>query len=318
MKQLLLFIVLFLGLKANAQYYPFPTSGAFWIESHGGIMPHVGGPDTWDVCTGPIYPGPDTTINSTVYHTLYRHAVCNWFTIPTMSSSGSYPEATLLYLIWRQDIAQKKVYYFGYGVETLLYDFGNMSVGQPLPQTINNPGYPDVVVTAYDSIQLVNGEYRERWILGYNYMGTLQDSGFAWIVEGIGASMGIVKEIYTPFENEDHLDCFYMSGQSQFFFTNEVNDCLINLNVAEEKTSEFSLFPNPVNDLAQIKLPENENWKSLQIMDIQGRMMFSQNTLTPGPDHLVTLDVSAYPEGIYVVMLTSETGSKSISRMIKA
>jgi hypothetical protein len=318
MKHFLLFLVLFLGLKGYSQYYPFPTSGAVWIDSHGGIMPHVGGPDTWDVCTGPIYPGPDTVINSTTYHTLYRHAVCDWFTIPTMSPFGSYPESTLLYLIWRQDIAQKKVYYFGYGVEVLLYDFGNMAVGQPVPQTINNVNYPDLVVVAYDSLQLVNGEYRERWILGYNYSGTISDSGFAWILEGIGSSMGIVKEIVTPFENEDHLDCFYMNNQSQFFFTTEVNECLINMNVSENETHEFTLFPNPAHEVVQIHLPENENWKSMQIMDIQGKKVFSQQSLSYGPDRFVNLNISAFPEGIYVVILHSESGTRSISRMIKA
>ena len=64
----------------------------------------------------------------------------------------------------------------------------------------------------------------------------------------------------------------------------------------------LSLFPNPVEDLLNIKLPNQTSPVSLQLVDVNGQVVYERNTVKG--DEL-NIDVSGYKSGVYVLVLRS-------------
>ena len=67
----------------------------------------------------------------------------------------------------------------------------------------------------------------------------------------------------------------------------------------------LSVFPNPAGDLLNIKLPNQNGSFSLQLTDVNGQVVYEQEAVTS--DEL-SIDVSGYKSGVYVLVLSS--GSK--------
>ena len=92
------------------------------------------------------------------------------------------------------------------------------------------------------------------------------------------------------------------------------NDNQISLNPVS-----LSVFPNPASSVVNVSFvgPLNEEI-SLDIYDLNGRKINSiiDNEISNGKFYNITLDVSTYPLGTYLVVMTSNTANK-VSKFIK-
>ena len=92
------------------------------------------------------------------------------------------------------------------------------------------------------------------------------------------------------------------------------NDNQISLNPVS-----LSVFPNPASSVVNVSFvgPLNEEI-SLDIYDLNGRKINSiiDNEISNGKFYNITLDVSTYPLGTYLVVMTSNTTNK-VSKFIK-
>ncbi len=79
---------------------------------------------------------------------------------------------------------------------------------------------------------------------------------------------------------------------------------------ASELTSAITLSPNPTLNIFNIHLPPLSELKSVNIFDAQGRVVFTQDN---GNTHI---DMSPYSQGIYVVVLETNTG-RVLKKMVK-
>lgn len=76
------------------------------------------------------------------------------------------------------------------------------------------------------------------------------------------------------------------------------------------EASQFSVYPNPSNNVWNIKGQENIN--EVQVHDVLGKRVMS---LTPRSSE-ISIDASALPKGLYFAKLTTDLGSNSI-KLIK-
>lgn len=297
-------LALLILISANAQKnFAFPSDNPFWTENHGWLSP-VGAYYYYYNCTKPVYYKSDTIINSLTYNRLYSYGLCTVEnTTPPPSYFNSYLDSEMLFAIIRQDTINKKVYLWDQNKDTLLYDFQNLNVGQYYPQTYNNnpPNIDDtVVVVSMDSI-LLNYLYYTKWNLGIRRFGTIVDSSFVSIIEGVGSTFGILSTLYPPFENNDQLLCF--SINNIVIYPDSTYDCDKALNVVEQINEQnILIYPNPASDRLIIDTRQNNIDLNLTLYNINGQEIMQKQI-----KNIVTdLDISSLKKGIYFVRLIND------------
>ncbi|MDP6908052.1 MAG: T9SS type A sorting domain-containing protein [Flavobacteriales bacterium] len=73
----------------------------------------------------------------------------------------------------------------------------------------------------------------------------------------------------------------------------------------------FSVYPNPATDIVTIKMKNPSTSHSITVTDILGREMLHEQPSTP-----YNMDVSNWPNGIYLLSILSEEGYRSTERII--
>jgi hypothetical protein len=296
------FLCLCFSVALTQSYKPFPEGNAFWIEQHGRLQTGPCGFE-YQNCTDPVYFGNDIVINSVIYHTLMYRQVCSI----TWVNGSPPPPPPCEYITYynvpptgfahiRQDSVAKKVYMYDWSnnQDTLLYDF-NLSVGNPLPHTYNNPNYPNVIVSSIDSILLIDG-YHRRYNLD---IGTTVDS--ASIIEGIGSTYGLLASLVPPFENGDALLCF--SKNNFTIYPNASTACDFTVGMLSEKDEHvLNVYPNPADDFINIQ-NHFTSPLSVTVFSSYGTVV---HQITLAKDANATIDLSALANGIYMVAGVSD------------
>ncbi|MEN8228909.1 MAG: T9SS type A sorting domain-containing protein, partial [Bacteroidota bacterium] len=83
------------------------------------------------------------------------------------------------------------------------------------------------------------------------------------------------------------------------------------LGLKEVYSPEFSLYPNPAQDMLTISSPEGI--ECIEIYTITGTKQINQ---TVSGNSTLQVDVSTLPEGVYIMRITSKRGSAS-KKLIK-
>lgn len=226
----------------------------------------------------------DTQINSLTYTKIRNQHVY----FPGMYMDSSIVEGSMGgYVLLREDITQRKVYYWLNNQEYLRFDF-TLEIGDTLPSDTS------YIVIAIDSI-LTNAGYRRRF--------TASDGGIFNIeyVEGIGSLSDPIHGIY-PVSNLSHLLCFYQNDNLTYDYGASFNvDCAVYSNVSEpyQPIKEISIFPNPTIYSFTLETGIKDKCK-LRITDMYGKTVVS--LFFSGPEYQV--DISHLPAGIYNVVVT--------------
>jgi hypothetical protein len=321
MNILFTFLLLLLSMSFFAQsYLSIPESNAVWIQ--GSFLYSAYNNHEHATITQVLSFGNDSLISGTNYHSLHGHAIADW--ADNWGNSQTYQSGTdlssdQLRVLFRQDIPNKRIYQWDNNTnqEQLLYDFDNLTVGQPYPQTLNNLNYPQILVMAYDSVMLLDGLYHERWVLGSNS----NDSGFVSVIEGVGSTMGFDLPIMLPFEQSSATLCLSVAGNPLFDGWANVNslipprfsaDCAADLNAKEiEKNRlDISITPNPASDL--ILITGSEPIEKLIVYNAIGKIIFEK---TFNLIMNVTLDFSEFAPGNYFLK-ASTAMQQSITKQI--
>lgn len=77
----------------------------------------------------------------------------------------------------------------------------------------------------------------------------------------------------------------------------------LSIGIKENKTVEFSLFPNPSTGQLNINF-NNSDYKQLSIIDIQGKVYFKGQI----ENQFFTRNFSSLPEGIYLIQIQNDLG----------
>jgi len=129
-----------------------------------------------------------------------------------------------------------------------------------------------------------------------------------WVFEEISLSDYIGESILVRFQlrsdNGVTEDGFYFDDLTISILGNPV------LGTNDVNTSEFTLFPNPVNDILNIRTQLSAY--DLQVYNLQGQLIAD----TENNDGTTTFDYSSYASGLYIMKLSSE-GITETFRILK-
>lgn len=79
----------------------------------------------------------------------------------------------------------------------------------------------------------------------------------------------------------------------------------------EVSKNMFSVYPNPSNSSLTINLNQMETNVTIQITDINGRSILTQNIDTMDSDGTLKLNVSELPEGMYYLSINTDKGTET-------
>lgn len=129
-----------------------------------------------------------------------------------------------------------------------------------------------------------------------------------WVFEEISLSDYIGESILVRFQlrsdNGVTEDGFYFDDLTISILGNPV------LGTNDVNTSEFTLFPNPVNDILNIRTQLSAY--DLQVYNLQGQLIAE----TENNDGTTTFDYSSYASGLYIMKLSSQDVSETF-RIVK-
>lgn len=264
---LLIFFSLLGEISLAQNYFPFPDSNATWnTVGHNIFSGH-----NWNFRYAVA---GDTIIDSVEYHKVYE----------MYDSTILHPNSTYFAAI--RENANRQVFCLIPGfTETLLFDF-NLEVGDTIWYAIGGVVCYNTLafsmhphfrtVTAIDSFQLKNGQYRKRWDL----TGVSND---IW-VEGIGSLnyAGLFHPLISDIAlcgDSYHFACYKQDNAILYLDNPSCGRCFCQLLTRIEirdnaDKGRFELFPNPATCDVTIKVNGNTNSNySLQIFNSYGALV---------------------------------------------
>ncbi|MCC5924257.1 MAG: T9SS type A sorting domain-containing protein [Crocinitomicaceae bacterium] len=78
------------------------------------------------------------------------------------------------------------------------------------------------------------------------------------------------------------------------------------LGITEQEKNTFSIYPNPVSEILTIDFLESQNVSHIQVFSIDGKQVAAEIISEGDQSH--SMDVSAFPKGVYSVLVFSESG----------
>lgn len=161
------------------------------------------------------------------------------------------------------------------------YDFGNYYTTSNLDPCVH-----------YGSHECMGGDDHFAPYIGFIAGSSFVDDG--WCV-GNGT---LYEWYYTYLKIGDH-----QCGEYAMVSIDEINQQL-----------EFDLYPNPANQTVSIRLPHQPipNTVRLDVKDMLGRAVLSTNPSTT----TFELDISAWPNGVYVITISSDNGSAHTKKLV--
>ena len=280
---------------ANAQtnvYHPFPDTNAIWAWRY------------WDLYSypaGEVRNGMrgDTIINGKNYKKIYSIRDTTITDLP-------YAPSTYYAAIREQN---KRIYtVIDTSKEQLLYDF-NLLVGDTITYhySLGIQGIDTFsrVVTAIDSILLLDGKYRKRWSLASSINCSFSDI----VVEGVGSVLIYDSQgLFTPLYNYDctcstvsQFTCFKNNDTTLYVGNTLCNKCfcslLTGIDNVEDKQTQINISPNPSNGKFILKMDNGQlsiNNYQLSIYNVMGEKVKEATINTQST--IVNLNS---PSGIY-------------------
>ena len=107
--------------------------------------------------------------------------------------------------------------------------------------------------------------------------------------------------------------CVHINDSLEFI-ANANAGCDINyVSIEEKNISQYiRIHPNPTNGMIEIK-SNNLNIKQIELYDIFGKLLMEKKT----NESIVTLDVSPYAKGMYLLRYTLSDDTQQTKKIIK-
>lgn len=317
MKNIFTFFSVFIFLQTVAQeYQPIPESDAVWIQAS---FLYSMNDHEHTTITNPLSFGEDTLISGESYHTLQGHQIVEWvdgWGDPQNYQTGTYTVQNYKFR-FRQDAPSKKVYAWAEGRDTLLYDF-DLTVGQIYPQTLLNVNYPNLKVMGEDSVQLLDGVYHKKWLLGTDSA----DSGYISLIEGVGATSGFSLMMYPLFEQSGAILCLkesdvqlYENWSNIGLIAPEYSElCEANVSIDKITLNETTIhiWPNPMID--QIHIRSDDGINSIDLIDIYGK---SLQSIEGKNVKELNMNLEYLDSGQYFLKVTTSNQQEFVKTIIK-
>jgi hypothetical protein len=152
------------------------------------------------------------------------------------------------------------------------------------------------IIWKFDYINLPSALSNEELSIGYVFFKIKLKPGFA-----IGDIIPNTAEIYFDTNPAIITNTF-------------TTEFVTALNTLSFDHDAFMIYPNPASSHIQIKLQSNsQNINSIQIFDVLGKII---NTISDYDSNEVQVNTSNLSKGIYMIEVTTDTGSKQVKKLI--
>jgi len=207
-----------------------------------------------------------------------------------------------------RETEDKQVFYRSYGspYEEMLYDFSK-EVGDTI--CMCDYGFDECCMVVIEKGEtIVNGEPRQQFVLEYPWGG---GAGEVWI-EGIGSLYGVINSgsLFLT-GGSTNLLCYYENDDLVWQNTTPgYDECYIIYNgtqgIKEDETSlSVSVFPNPANGKVSI---EGVEAAEVLVYNALGQLVKTVRNSNE-------INVSGLPEGVYLLQVISEDGTRNMKRI---
>ncbi len=114
----------------------------------------------------------------------------------------------------------------------------------------------------------------------------------------------------TVSETNQH-DCTDLSEE----FEVTIDNCT---GIEDIENDFFSIFPNPANNYLNIEFGASETGKCrLDILNILGHVMYSDHNISLNSEKSLQINISDYPEGIYIIRIQTDNSTIYQKKIIK-
>lgn len=196
-------------------------------------------------------------------------------------------------------------------------------------QTIDSTGIINVTEAGNYALQIINTDS------GCEAFGGIEITVFEPVIPAITLDGNLLTsseaDYYQWFQNgtvlpnSNNQQLNITTPGDYYVGTVDSNGCFGNSNIITIETvatndiaelNEFSIFPNPVNELlyAKIELEKTMNFQ-VEIITTNGKILHEENR-TFGKNDFIEMNISGYPSGVYFIKLKNENGS-NVRRFIK-
>ena len=86
------------------------------------------------------------------------------------------------------------------------------------------------------------------------------------------------------------------------------------LSTDEFETTSFSVYPNPSNGSINVNMETGLGQGHIDIIDLNGRVVFTQNSLLEG---VININASELSNGVYLLQVSNDTVSETTKLVIK-
>jgi hypothetical protein len=193
-----------------------------------------------------------------------------------------------------------------------------------ITMTVNPSVVPTISISGATTITQGQASLMSSLITngGSNPLRQWQDSTTSHTWQNI-PSGNTASIIYTPAATGDKIRCWLNSNQvcaiPQTVYSNVLVftvNAVTGINPVVVDNSIIRLYPDPVHSFLTIdSLKLNNNWKSLEVLSIDGKRTFLIKNISN--KQVVTFDVSKLPAGLYFVALHRKSGQQFYLKFVK-
>lgn len=307
MKSALLLLLLFCSNNLFSQPPAYFDNNQEWLTSFSFYSPGI--TDCGQNSTYVDYVNGDTIIGGTTYKKIGRRSSTSYFPMSSAPCPNDNWEDVPLYRLLRQSNDSIFEYSSQSGSEDLLITY-NLSIGDSF--SLTNFVTQNYSVQDIDTISLNGQDHRVFYVDTVNNYVVIEgighysseNGGFLdfW---GFGGGVDLVTS----------LNCYAQSGSTYWSHPDiTLGSCLYlhDLSVASHVNNfEFQFFPNPVNDVVNVK--STQTISSIEIMSMTGASLIKQVGTTSS--NLVNL--TPLSKGIYIIIVRSSDGKQALRSLQK-
>jgi len=79
-------------------------------------------------------------------------------------------------------------------------------------------------------------------------------------------------------------------------------DCTVGIDEADNTKVVADIYPNPASELLNVEFQNVEDWL-ISLTDVNGKVVYTSNN---DKETIITVNVSSFSAGVYLLQLTSE------------
>ncbi|MBE0648815.1 MAG: T9SS type A sorting domain-containing protein [Bacteroidales bacterium] len=200
----------------------------------------------------------------------------------------------------------------GGGDPWMYYDFG-CSVGDTI-----SPLLPEIkyVVDSITPFELINGEFRNRYMLRFINPWGGSDTCYDYWIEGIGGNRGLRCPIFCEMVGDDPMLICWWEGDTLKYHNTFFEECAIITGIGNPASGirEVRIFPNPASKFFTLELMvQPQGISTFSLMDLSGKtlldMRISQEKTLIHLPHWVTA-------GVYLFQISDDSDWVSSGKLI--